>query len=164
MKCPSSHPDARRGGAGSGFSLMEVLVALLLLAIGLLGFAGMQVIGLRNNANTSLRTQASLLAYDIIERMRANRDSVALHHYDIALADSAPASPTTLAQQDIAYWLTTLGTTLPQGDGSIAVVVDAGAGTADVTVTLQWEERAQEHATDKTVSNRTLSFVYATRL
>jgi type IV pilus assembly protein PilV len=58
--------------AHRGFTLIEVLVTLLIVAIGLLGLAGLQVTGLRSNLSSEARSQASLLANDIIERMRAN--------------------------------------------------------------------------------------------
>lgn len=60
---------------GQGFSLIEVLVALLVLSIGLLGLAALQTTGLKLNHQSYERTQAVLQAYDIIDRMRANRTS-----------------------------------------------------------------------------------------
>ena len=56
-----------------GFSLIEVLIALLVLAIGLLGLAALQAQGLRFNHDAYVRTQATHIAYDIVDRMRANR-------------------------------------------------------------------------------------------
>lgn len=55
-----------------GFTLIEVLVSVLILSIGLLGLAGLQVTGLRSVNNASLYTQGTLALNDIIERMRAN--------------------------------------------------------------------------------------------
>ena len=60
-----------------GFTLVEVLVAVFVLAIGILGMAGMQAVGVRESQNTYYRTQADMLANDIIDRMRANRAAVA---------------------------------------------------------------------------------------
>jgi type IV pilus modification protein PilV len=57
----------------AGFTLLEVLVAVLVLAIGLLGLARLQMTVMKSNQSAYLRSQASLLAYDISERMRANR-------------------------------------------------------------------------------------------
>jgi len=56
----------------SGFTLIEVLIAMLVLAVGLLGLAGLQTVSLRNNLSAYNRTQATQLAYDIADRMRAN--------------------------------------------------------------------------------------------
>ena len=55
-----------------GFTLLEVLIALLVLSIGLLGLAALQTTGLRSNEMASMRTTSTMLAYDISERMRAN--------------------------------------------------------------------------------------------
>jgi type IV pilus assembly protein PilV len=57
-----------------GFTLIEVLVTLFILAIGLLGLAGLLFEGMRNNQGSYLRTQASIMAYDMADRMRANSD------------------------------------------------------------------------------------------
>lgn len=70
----------------SGFTLVEVLVAVLVLAIGLLGLALLQTSGLRLNTNSYSRSQATLLAYDIIDRMRANAPGFRAGNYDIANA------------------------------------------------------------------------------
>lgn len=56
----------------TGFSLLEVLIALLVLSLGLLGLAALQVTSLKFNTESYYRTQATFLAYDIIDRMRAN--------------------------------------------------------------------------------------------
>lgn len=119
----------------TGASLLEVLITVVLLSIGLLGIAGTQTTGLKNVANASLRTQASVLAYDILERMRANRIAAEAGSYNIAVGAAAPTSPTTIIEQDLAQWKAGLAANLPQGDGAVAVA----AGV--VTVTLQWMER-----------------------
>ncbi len=58
-----------------GFTLLEVLVAMVVLSVGLLGLSGLQTSSLRNNHSAFLRSQATLVSNDIIDRMRANRDS-----------------------------------------------------------------------------------------
>jgi type IV pilus assembly protein PilV len=121
----------------AGTSLLEVLVTVVLLSIGLLGIAGTQTVGLKNVANATLRTQASVLAYDILDRMRANAANA--NNYNITIDAAAPTSPATVAQQDLAGWLSSLASNLPQGDG--AVVVGTVAGAVTVTVTVQWTER-----------------------
>ena len=61
-----------------GFTLLEILVALLVLSIGLLGLAGLQTFSLRNNHSAFLRSQAVVLAYDALDRLRSNRDQAML--------------------------------------------------------------------------------------
>jgi type IV pilus assembly protein PilV len=76
----------------SGFTLVEVLVAVVVLAVGLLGLAGLQVTSVRFNNSAYLRSQATNLAYDIADRIRANR-SVALASpgaYDSVAIQSPP--------------------------------------------------------------------------
>jgi type IV pilus modification protein PilV len=55
-----------------GFTLIEVLVTVIIMAIGLLGVAGLQLAGMRSNHSAFLRTQATIAAYDLIDRMRAD--------------------------------------------------------------------------------------------
>lgn len=121
---------AREGG----FSLVEVLVALLVLSIGLLGLAGLQAGSVRANHGAYLRSQATALGYDMLDRMRANRTSALNGNYDVAMSASAPTSTTTLADKDKAGWLDSLDTTLPGGDGSVAT------NGKRVTITVQWSD------------------------
>lgn len=65
-----------------GISLIEILVTLVILAVGLLGLAGLMLDGLRNNQSAYLRTQASILAYDMADRMRINRTRAVAGAYD----------------------------------------------------------------------------------
>lgn len=129
----------------SGFTLMEVLVALVILSIGLLGLAGLQAAGLRYNHSSYLRSQATLLAYDIVDRMRANRQEALNGSYNIALGTSpaAPASctgsaafctPAQLKDDDLYQWETALKNTLPSGTGGITM-----NGT-QFTITVQWTD------------------------
>ena len=119
-----------------GFTFTEALVALLVLSIGLLGVAALQLTSLRSNHSSSLRSQATLLAYDMVDRMRANRNAALGGAYDIALA----VTPTTgsLALADLARWKGNLLNTLPTGDGSIARTVTGTVTT--FTVTVRWDD------------------------
>ena len=60
-----------------GFTLLEVMIALLIFSIGLLGLAGLQAGGLRSNNQAQLRTIAVIQAYDMADRIRANPRGVA---------------------------------------------------------------------------------------
>jgi type IV pilus assembly protein PilV len=136
----NSRLDQRQFAAG--FTMIEVLVALVVLSIGLLGVAGLQIVGLKGNLSASFRTQASYLADDIIDRMRANYSAArgsdgtnpVFLQYQVTMGATAPTGatdPTAIA--DVAAWATELQT-LPSGRGSIAV-----NGTTNIaTVTIQW--------------------------
>lgn len=60
----------------SGFSLLEVMIAVMILAIGLLGMAAMQALALSSNQEAQFRVQALAIAEDLASRMRANRNYV----------------------------------------------------------------------------------------
>ena len=68
----------RRAGRQSGFSMIEVLIALLVLAFGLLGLAFMQTLNLRYTKSAQQRTQAVNLASELLDTMRANRSQLSL--------------------------------------------------------------------------------------
>lgn len=122
--------------AERGFTLVEALVALLVLSIGLLGVAGLQLTALRNNNSASYRSQATYLAYDIADRMRANRADALSGNYNLAMDDAPAADPSVRADLDLAAWIAMLEATLPAGDGSIDV--DEAENT--VTITIQWDD------------------------
>ena len=129
-----------------GFSLIEVMVALLVLAIGLLGLAALQTLGLKFNTQSYQRTQAVLNAYDIVDRIRANSGGIAAAVYDNIGIDAAPpGSPPDcgaiacevsdydlaafLADYDIGQWKASLDELLTQGKGAVC----RGVLTADFT-------------------------------
>ncbi len=115
-----------------GFTLVEVLVSVMIFSVGLLGLAGLQATGIRVNHSSLLRSQATLLAYDIADCIRTNRNAV--DGYAIAMAADPFANASNQAQRDLNSWLANLGQLLPQGDGS--VVVNGNR----VTVTVQWDD------------------------
>jgi type IV pilus assembly protein PilV len=131
----------------TGFTLIEVLVSMIILSIGLLALVGMQLAAMQNTQGGSLRAQASMMAYDVMDRMRANNPSVTNGDYDLALAEATPAQPvcagvaancstTQIADFDLAQWRTIMGIYMPAGNGSVATV-DNGT-TTGVTVTINW--------------------------
>ncbi len=154
-------PLGRR--ASRGFTLVEALVTLLVLSIGLLGVAALQLNSLRANHSASLRSQATFLAYEILDRMRANRAAaLTLNAYETALGDPAP-SCASVAECDLADWRNGLST-LPAGDGAIERV----PGTDVFRVTVQWDDRRGD-AVDRAagpvvVPTQPVVFVMETRL
>lgn len=116
-----------------GFSLLEMLVALLVLSFGLLGVAGMQAMSLRNNNNAYLRTQANILTYDLADRMRANRVAAINLDYNIALGASPSGAGVALA--DLTEWKARLATALTNGDGAVNCTA-----VGLCTVIVQWDE------------------------
>ncbi len=125
-----------------GFNLIEVLIALVVLSIGLLGLAALQMTSLQQNQSAYMRSQATLLAYDIADRMRANMDEAEAGSYFVAsgattsscISYTGSASGCTSAQMashDIAEWLAALDTELPEGGGMVCrsdITVAASVG------------------------------------
>jgi type IV pilus assembly protein PilV len=127
-------PIARRPRSGPGFSLIEVLVTLVVLSIGLLSLAALQIATLKNNHSALSRFEATTLAYEILDRMRANRTPALNGAYNIALGAGAPPACASIATCDLRDWLGALGSALPAGAGEIVV------NGAVATVSVQWLE------------------------
>lgn len=136
-----------------GFTLIEILVAVVILSIGLLGVASLQVQGLRNNQSAYLRSQASLLAYDMADRMRTNSGQAILGAYDdFDSLGTVPSDPNcissalgcndaNLADNDLFEWAQRLNGTaesnilLPDAQGKII----RGDGN-QFTIEIIWNE------------------------
>lgn len=115
-----------------GTTLVETLVALVVLSVGLLGIAALQMASLSNNRGAHLRSQASVLAYDIADRMRANRTAALADAYVVAFA-ALPAGAT-LSVLDLQQWKATLASMLPGGDGEIVADGDM------YRISIRWTE------------------------
>ena len=94
----------------SGFGMLEVLIALLVLSIGLLGIAALQIVSLKNNHSSMSRSLSTISAYTILDAMRADRTSALAGSYDFSMPSSISASTckksgTTLQDVQINDWL-----------------------------------------------------------
>lgn len=126
----------------AGFSLIEVLVAMFLLVIGVLGAASMQLNALKYSQTSGARTQAAFLAYSIVDMMRANSVAAVANNYNVAL-DDIPVDSGTIASKDLVAWNNSIKAQLPEGKGAVTRVpqVNAAGQTIDmVTVTMEWNE------------------------
>jgi len=142
-------------GRERGFSLVEVLVALLILSVGLLGIAGMQTLSVQMNVSARQSSQATYLAYEIIDRMRANRQAALAGSYNHD-SNGCKDIPTgnSVADTDLAAWLNVLCGMTSDGKTAPAMLPqDAAAGTGALvnvadgvaTVTVSWyDERWDE--------------------
>ena len=139
-----------------GFTLLETLIALVVLSVGMLGIASLHVEGLRNGRTANLRTKAVSLATDMTEKMRANRIGARAGNYIVGDAGTGAnrncaddliggativCTPAQLALHDIWLWkrtLTNAQTGLPAG--ATASVASDGAVPPTFTVTVTWTE------------------------
>ena len=137
----------RRAAAMAGFTLIEVLIALLILAIGVLGVAALQFKGLRYSHDANIRSQINFLAWDLADRMRLNRANAAAY----TDADLNPYTSTgdrdvdcdnsvVDAETDMACWHDLVDMTLPAG--STATV--EGPNNTVYTVRLSWTDREND--------------------
>lgn len=133
-----------------GMTLVEALIALVVLSIGLLGVAALQMTSLRSTHSAHVRSQATALAYDIADRMRANRNDALAGAYDVALGGSVAG--VTLAATDVAAWKLAIAAALPGGDG--ALLIDPASRV--VTITIQWDDSRGAEAA--------LTFITTTRI
>lgn len=152
-------PIASSAGRGQrGFSLVEVMVALLVTTVGLLGLAALQLTSLKIGHNAYLRGQAVQIAHEIAERMRANREAARDGRYDLAYGatpggDGPPAA-------DLAAWKQRLTAVLPQADGRIEV----DAATMIARIAIRWDDARGDTGAENPAAGQPLEFVLTTRL
>lgn len=129
-----------------GFSMLEVLIALLVLAIGLLGLAGLQMVNLKASYSAGARSQASLLTKDMLERIRADSGAAHTSAYDTSGYVSTTSLSNTAASKQKYVWLNEIKRVLPEGEGSISI--DQATGVA--TVGIRWNESRGSTNTEDT--------------
>ena len=125
----------------AGFTLIEVMIAVLVMSIGLLGLASLQATSLRFNNDSSAQTQATYLANDMVDRMRTNVSRAAdypakAEGENTNCHKAAGCTPDEMAANDIFEWNKALDTALPAGQGSITAL----AGGL-YTITVMWDEQ-----------------------
>ena len=131
----------------AGFTLLEVLVAMVIFSIGLLGLASLQGQSLEFSHGAYLKSQGTFYAYDVLDKMRANRVVAIGGSYNATTSstgtdrgcydDTGNCSATDMALHDIFDWKQLL-TSLPAGNGS--VVSFPSATTTVFEVTVSWDD------------------------
>jgi type IV pilus assembly protein PilV len=159
----------RSASQAAGFTLVEVLVSLVILAIGLLGIAKLMLFSSHSNDSAYLRSQATALAYEILDDMRANRqEAISAGSYNTAAAVPAVApgalcvglgsciNPTQVALYDLYQWGLHLNANsgvappgaLPNGQGTVttATVLTPTLGTqTTVTIVVSWDDSVAQN-------------------
>lgn len=136
-KCSKSRRHHR------GDTMIEVLVTVLILAVGVLGVAAMQVTTLKNLNSSHSASIAAMLAEDFSERMRANSEAALDNDYNHSAAPANQTNcvantctPADLAVYDMNTWWQTLNANLPSASGE--VTRDVGSDT--FVITVRWDE------------------------
>lgn len=153
--------------AQHGFSMLEILITLVIVAIALLGTAGLQVYAMRVNQSGQFRTQAIFLASDIAERMEANRAAAIAGNYVQTLTSTTtvPAFDCTttacnsanLANWDLSQWGQAIAILLPQATWQISQT-SVSNNPITYSIVISWTDRSS----DKTSHGETFSYT-ATR-
>lgn len=150
--------QARPGARG--FSIVEALVALVVLSIGMLGIAALYVESLRAGRSAIYRTHAVNLASDMADRIRANRTAGNAYllpangtptPQQCVAPDTVVCTPPQLAQDDMARWLTAIGQQLPGNgnqtpDGTIVVLPGVPPTINQYTIQVSWSEPGELQA------------------
>jgi type IV pilus assembly protein PilV len=130
----------------TGFTLIEVLVAMLVLAVGLLGLAGLQAASLKNNQSAYNRSQATQLAYDITDRMRANVAGIAAYTTSTASVfvnckNTTGCSSSEMAANDLFEWNTAISAALP--NGAVGTLKPTSPGM--YSINISWTENREDN-------------------
>jgi type IV pilus assembly protein PilV len=140
-----------RARAMRGVSLIEVLVSVVIIAIGLLGIAAMQSMALRGSQSSLESSQAVMQTNAIMEAMRANRANAAF--YNMAMTCAAPAGGGSLAANDQRDWITALKSVIGQGAADVTTCGEIAGCPGACVVTGQWnDERAGGAATRQVIT------------
>jgi len=136
-----------------GFSLIEVMVALIILSVGLLGLASLQSAALRSTYSSYVRTQAGVAAMEMAERMRANKTGVDTMQYQAVSSPPAGTAPTScltsnclaaaVASYDAYTWLSSLANNddLLSAQGTVTCLVSPCVIGAQHRITVMWDGR-----------------------
>jgi type IV pilus assembly protein PilV len=140
----------RSASAVRGVGLIEVLVAVLVLAIGLLGVAAMQATALRNSQSSLERSQGVMHVYTILDAMRANPNAARAGGYNMGMTCAVPAAGDLVAN-DKRAWIDMLQQNLgPTACGQVACV------GALCTISVRWDDsRGSSGLTTQTFSTTT---------
>ncbi len=136
----------RHLAAQGGFSLIEVLVSVAIFGIGVLGLMALQSQSVGVNSDAMHRSVANILIFDMFERMIANRPQVVSGSYNLALSDLSDlsGSASTIPQQDINDWLSSIDSWLPDGEGAISC-----DSNAICRVEIRWLRRFEQSDVDQ---------------
>ncbi len=147
----SNNPNAH--GAQQGFSLVEVLIALIIMSVGMLGIAGLYVQSLQAGRTSLFRHHSVTLAGDVADRIRANpRAGVdytgnAVNNNCVAMG--IDCTPTQMAANDILLWDQQALDSLP--NGAVNIQFDGAVSPPTYTITISWDEPGAQQSYSITI-------------
>lgn len=166
----------------AGFALLEVLIAMVVFAVGMLGVAALLIIAHKTSGSNYIKQTGVQYAYNILDRMRANSQAAINGNYAISnlVSSGSPTVPgaassdcsasvcsaTQMAAYDTWYWLAKELALLPAGCGSVVTARDVNGDTS-VTITVQWDDslaQARLGANGATSSGSNAQFIVSTLL
>lgn len=121
-----------------GATLLEVLIAVLVLSVGLLGVAALQASALRNSQSSYERSQATILTYSLFDAMRADMANVATYNTGGQLC--APPAGASLRDTQLADWMANLRANLGTAASTCVSVAGCGVAGADCEVSIEWDD------------------------
>jgi len=127
----------------AGFSLVEVLIALVIMSVGMLGIAGLYVQGMQAGRTSMFRHQAVILAGDVADRIRANPTAAAAYAAPLGannncISGGTDCTPAQMAASDILLWQTQATDTLP--GGTVLIAFDNTVNPPTYQITVSWNE------------------------
>ena len=141
----SKYTSVKASPRQRGFSLVEVLIALVIMSVGMLGIASLYVQSMQAGRTSLLRHNAVTLAGDVADRIRANPRAGAVYAgagaNNNCIAAGANCSPPQMAAQDILVWQEQAVDTLP--NGNVAVQFDNTTNPPTYTIVVTWDEPGQ---------------------
>lgn len=138
-----------RRGRSKGFSLLEVLITIVIMAFGLLGLALLQTMNLRFTQSANHRTIATNLTYEVLDLVRANQSLKRTYNETALVSGGTPTAcniaPSFDPAPNLARWHCQVSLALPGGQSRVQVVGNVA------TVTIRWTDaRWEANAADQT--------------
>jgi type IV pilus assembly protein PilV len=126
--------------------MIEVLIAIVVLAFGMLGVAALQMTALRSSQSSLESSQATVQTYAILDAMRANREVARIGGYNLDTMTCSAPDRGTLAMNDLANWIDSLKQTLGQ-----SACAQVACGSVECTIAVQWNDARAKGESEHTV-------------
>ena len=153
-RAPNRHGHA-------GMSMIEVLIAIVILTFGMLGIAALQSLALRSSQSSIARNEAIAQSYAILDSMRANRAHALLGEYNLGSGTTdytcaVPADAGTLASRDLREWMTRLRSVQGLGASACAIITPVAGIQDTFQVRLRWDDSRGDSRSDVPSDNQTI--------